>query len=101
MRASAFSGDRCVPIPILMRRGYSLTIAVLLLGCTAPTGSRWPDGTPPVFDFAYPSSVVPEAFHGFAPSTPPGTLVGVRLTNRGTSPATVEHGACSVAVWVY
>jgi hypothetical protein len=28
-------------------------------------------------------------------------LVGVRLTNASTVPATVEHGACSVAVWLY
>jgi hypothetical protein len=85
-----------------MRRASFTRIAALslLLGCTDPTG-RWSDGTPPIFDFAYPSSVVLEAFQAFPPSNPPGTLVGVRLTNVSTTAVTVEHGACSVAVWLY
>jgi hypothetical protein len=86
-----------------MRRTPFRTIAFasLLLGCNGITGPQRFDGAPPVFSFEYPSSVVQAAFQASLPSQPAGTLVGVRLTNTGTTPATVEHGACSVAVWLY
>ena len=85
-----------------MRRvSFHIATALLLIACTDPTGARRPDGMPPLQTFQYPTSVVAGAFQAFPPSNPAGTLVGVRLTNRGTAPATIEHGACSVAVWLY
>jgi hypothetical protein len=82
-----------------MRFTLSGMIGVALLACA--TGPDQLDGTPPVFSFEYPSSVVPGTYQVVVPSPEAGTAVGVRLTNTGTVPATIEYGVCSVAVWLY
>jgi hypothetical protein len=84
-----------------MRNAIRCTLAALvLLGCST-TGPDRLNGTPPIFWFDYPSVIVPEAYQLSAPGLPGRTTVGVRLTNAGAAPARVEHGACSVAVWLY
>jgi hypothetical protein len=82
-----------------MRLAIPCMIGVALLACA--TGLEKLDGTPPVFSFEYPSSVVPGTYQLVVPAPEAGTAVGVRLTNAGTAPATIEYGACSVAVWLY
>lgn len=72
-----------------------------LPGCSNATGPDLSDGAPPVYSFVFPPQVVASAYELPAPSVPPATTFGVRLTNTGPTAATVEHGACSVSVWLY
>ena len=81
-------------------RLLSLLGAVALLGCGS-TGPDRRDGFPPSQTFAYPASVVVTGFQAPAADQSGNTAVGVRFTNAGTAPATIEHGACAVAVWLY
>ena len=81
-------------------RLLSLLGAVTLIGCGS-TGPDRPDGIPPLQSILYPAAAVPTGFQAAVPDKPGVTAVGVRFTNTGTAPATIEHGACAVAVWLY
>lgn len=81
-------------------RLLSLLSAVALIGCGS-TGPDRVDGTPPLQSILYPAAVVPAGYQASVPDRPGVTAVGVRFTNTGTAPATIEHGACAVAVWLY
>ena len=81
-------------------RLLSLLGAVALLGCGS-TGPDRPDGIPPLQSILYPAAAVPTGYQASVPDKPGVTAVGVRFTNTGTAPATIEHGACAVAVWLY
>ena len=78
----------------------SLLGSVALIGCGS-TGPDRPDGIPPLQSILYPAAAVPTGYQAAVPDKPGGTAVGVRFTNTGTAPATIEHGACAVAVWLY
>jgi hypothetical protein len=85
-----------------MRNAVIRTVAAAaLLACGDATGPSRFDGTPPVFSLDYPPSVVADAYQLAAPGFAGRTGVGVRLTNTGASAATIQYGACSVAVWLY
>lgn len=87
-----------------MRTAIVLLVATLpLLSCRDTTGVHGPlsHGVLPLGSFQLPPGIAATAFIRPALSLPQQTSVGVRLTNAGTSALTVEHGACSVAVWLY
>ncbi|HET7186707.1 MAG TPA: hypothetical protein VFI52_01070 [Gemmatimonadaceae bacterium] len=81
-------------------RLLSLLGTVALIGCGS-TGPDRPDGTPPFQSFTYPAGVIPTGYQASMAGQPGVTVAGVRLTNAGNASATIEHGACSVAVWLY
>ena len=81
-------------------RLLSLLGALALIGCGS-TGPDRPDGIPPFQSILYPATVVPTGYQAAVPDKAGVTAVGVRFTNTGTAPATIEHGACAVAVWLY
>ena len=87
-----------------MRTAAALLLAILpLSSCQSVTGvaGALPNGVLPLRSFELPDDVAATAFNLPALSLPQQTSVGVRLTNTGSRPAIVEHGACSVAVWLY
>jgi hypothetical protein len=86
-----------------MRLRHPLLLAlVAFVGCS---NSVRPDpltpGNGPGMGIQYPATVSATAYTLPAPGLPPRLSIGVRLTNNGATPALVEHGACSVAVWLY
>lgn len=74
--------------------------ALALIGCGS-TGPDRPDGIPPFQSFTYPLGIVPTGYQASVVGQAGVTVAGVRLTNAGNAAATIEHGACSVAVWLY
>ena len=81
-------------------RLLSLLVAAALIGCGS-TGPDRPNGLPPIMSFTYPATVVPAGYQATVAGQPGTTNAGVRFTNMGSATATIEHGACSVAVWLY
>lgn len=86
---------------IMRTRLLSLLGAIALLGCNRITGPDRPNGVPPIHSLDYPASVVPSGYQLPVAGQPGVAEAGVRLTNTGTAPATIEYGACSVAIWLY
>jgi len=87
-----------------VRTAATLLIAILSLSsCQSVTGvaGAVPNGVLPLGSFQLPDKIAVTAFNLPTLSLPQQTSVGVRLTNTGSSPAIVEHGACSVSVWLY
>ena len=74
--------------------------ALALLGCGS-TGPDRPNGTVPSPGFIYPATILPTGYQASVADRPGVMTAGVRFTNLGDAPATIEHGACSVAVWLY
>jgi hypothetical protein len=76
-------------------------VAVLSQGCSGASGPQFIAGAPPIFSVSFPAGVQLSAHVDPLDVTPTSWQPAVRFTNTGKQEATVEHGACSVAVWIY
>jgi hypothetical protein len=77
------------------------TIAILTQGCSGVAGPGLIAGAPPIFSVSFPPGVQLSAHVDPLDAPPTSWQPAVRFTNTGKDVATVEHGACSVAVWIY
>jgi hypothetical protein len=77
------------------------TIAILTQGCSGVAGPGLIAGAPPIFSVSFPADVHLSAHVDPLDAPPTSWQPAVRFTNIGKDVATVEHGACSVAVWIY
>ena len=89
-----------MPHHLITRIVVAATIATLAAsGCSNPSDLGLVPGAPPIFSVEYPLSVQPS---GHVEQTSAGSWQAtVRFTNIGSNTAHVQHGACSVAVWLY
>ena len=90
----------------LVRRtplAFLASAIVLVAGCRSATDAssdRQP-GNGPITHVEYPSSVSVEAVTRPGETSADSVFLSVRFRNTGSATATVQHGACSTAIWLY
>ncbi len=87
-----------------MARNYfsvAAGIVALVTACTSATEPTLDPGAAPVFSVSFPAEIQLSAHVDSDATSPNAWLAAVRFTNVGQKTATIEHGACSVAVWLY
>jgi len=75
--------------------------ALIVQGCNGCTGPGLLPGTPPIHSVEFPRPVRLSAFVTPVDTPSQAWRPAVRFTNTGSSTAEVDHGACSVAIWIY
>ena len=76
-------------------------LAILTQGCGSAAAPELIAGAPPIFSVSFPPDVHLSAHVDALDAPPTSWQPAVRFTNTGSDVATIEHGACSVAVWIY
>ena len=89
---------RHLPIRIVL---LTTVASIAALGCSDPAAPALLPGPPPVFSVSYPPSVRLSGRADAIEGRPGTWRLAVRFANAGSATAHVEHGACSVAIWIY
>ncbi len=82
----------------------NLALTTVIIGFTACSDATEPlviPGAPPIFGVSFPPDLQLSAHVDADPASPNTWEPAVRFTNTTQRTATVEHGACSLAVWLY